>query len=114
MFKVLLHRWAETAEAHLRHLFADTDLSDGLFGNRYWHIASLPAASAYGTSIINQEIVRLEHTVQGFLDFARLPPPQRSPCDLGAVLRGARDLVRTRATDQRVAVALYHVGPCRC
>jgi len=56
--------WAETAEKHMRLLFADTDLSDGLFGNRYWHIAGLPAASAYGTRIINQEIAHQDARLQ--------------------------------------------------
>jgi PIN domain-containing protein len=47
--------WVQTAEMELRHLFADTDLSDGLFGERYWHIAGLPVGSPYGTRIIDQE-----------------------------------------------------------
>ena len=48
--------WAQTAEAQMRRLFVDTDRPDGLFGERYWHIASLPVGSPYGTRIINQEI----------------------------------------------------------
>jgi signal transduction histidine kinase len=54
--------------------------------------------------MIHREIARLEQTVQGFLDFARLPPPRRSTCDLREVLRRACDLVRTRAEQQQVQV----------
>jgi signal transduction histidine kinase len=60
--------------------------------------------------MIHQEITRLEQTVQGLLDFARLPAPQRAPCDLGDVVCQARDLVRARAEQQRVAVELHAPG----
>jgi signal transduction histidine kinase len=60
--------------------------------------------------MIHQEITRLEQTVQGLLDFARLPSPQRSLCDLGEVVQQARDLVRARAEHQRVALALHDPG----
>jgi signal transduction histidine kinase len=53
---------------------------------------------------IHREIARLEHTVQGFLDFARLPPPQPAPCDLREVVRQACDLVRVRAGQQQVQI----------
>jgi signal transduction histidine kinase len=55
--------------------------------------------------VIHREIARLEEIVQGFLDFARLPAPQRRPCDLREVVTQARDLVRARAERQHVAVA---------
>jgi hypothetical protein len=48
--------WAQGAESMARHLFSDTDMADGLFVDRYWHIAGLKAGSPYGTRIINQEI----------------------------------------------------------
>lgn len=48
--------WAQTAETQMRELFTDTDLADGVFADRYWHIAGLPVGSAYGVRIINQEI----------------------------------------------------------
>lgn len=48
--------WAQTVESQARHLFADTDVFDGLFADRYWHIAGLVPGSPYGTRIINQEI----------------------------------------------------------
>jgi signal transduction histidine kinase len=52
--------------------------------------------------VIHREITRLEQTVQGFLDFARLPTPRRSDCDLRAVAARAVELVRARAEQQKV------------
>src|SRR5262249_8986723 len=52
--------------------------------------------------IIHREVARLERTVQGFLDFARLPSSERAPCDLRGVLEQARELVRVRAREQGV------------
>jgi signal transduction histidine kinase len=54
--------------------------------------------------VIHGEIVRLEHTVQGLLEFARLPAPQRQPCDLRDLVARARDLTRARGAQQRVEV----------
>jgi signal transduction histidine kinase len=56
--------------------------------------------------VIHGEIARLEHTVQSFLDFARLPAPQRQSCDLRDVVARARDLTRARAEQHHVEVAL--------
>ena len=55
--------------------------------------------------VIYREITRLEQTVQGFLNFARLPAPQRSRCDLRAVVQQAVDLVGARARQIKVDVA---------
>ena len=57
--------------------------------------------------VIHNEVVRLEQKVQSFLNFARLPAPQRSPCDLREVVQQACDLVRGRAGQQRVEVAVH-------
>jgi signal transduction histidine kinase len=57
-------------------------------------------------AVIHGAIVRLEQTVQGFLNFARLPSPQRKLCDLAAVVAQAIDLVRARARQQNVAIAV--------
>jgi two-component system sensor histidine kinase HydH len=57
--------------------------------------------------VIHGEVARLEKIVQGFLDFARLPAPQRSRCDLRDVATQARDLVRGRAQQQAVEVNLH-------
>ncbi|HEY1379762.1 MAG TPA: ATP-binding protein [Gemmataceae bacterium] len=54
--------------------------------------------------MIHREIGRLEQTVQGLLDFARLPPPQRSWCDVRALVQRAWELVRARADRQGVTL----------
>ena len=54
--------------------------------------------------VIHGEIARLERTVQGFLDFARMPSPKRCRCDLGEALQHAIDLVQARARQQKVEV----------
>lgn len=57
--------------------------------------------------VIHGEIARLEQTVQGFLDFARLPTPQRGACDLREVVSQALDLIRVRARQQGVHTYLF-------
>jgi signal transduction histidine kinase len=54
--------------------------------------------------VIHGEVVRLEQTVQSFLDFARPPAPRRQGCDLREVLGQAADLVRARARHQGVTL----------
>jgi two-component system, NtrC family, sensor histidine kinase HydH len=54
--------------------------------------------------VIHEEVVRLEQTVQNLLDFARLPSPKRSACDLREVIAQAADLVGARARQQEVEV----------
>jgi signal transduction histidine kinase len=56
--------------------------------------------------VIRREITRLEQTVQGLLNFARLPAPQRVFFDLGEVVTQANDLIRTRARQQGVEVMI--------
>jgi two-component system sensor histidine kinase HydH len=56
--------------------------------------------------IIQRQVARLEQTVQGFLDFARLPAAQRAACDLREVVTQTLELVRVRAEQQRVQVTL--------
>jgi signal transduction histidine kinase len=56
--------------------------------------------------VIHREVARLEQTVQNFLDFARLPTPQRSRCDLREVVDQAVELVRARARQQQVEVVV--------
>jgi two-component system sensor histidine kinase HydH len=62
-------------------------------------------------AMIHREIGRLEQTVQGLLDFARLPAPQRTRCDVRTLVRRAWDLVRARAEQQGVTLGL--TGPDR-
>jgi signal transduction histidine kinase len=59
--------------------------------------------------VIHREVERLEQTVQDFLDFARLPAPRRTQCDLREVVAQAVDLVRARATQQDVEISVPSV-----
>jgi signal transduction histidine kinase len=57
--------------------------------------------------VIHDEVVRLEQTVQNLLDFARVPAPRRAVCDLREIVAQAADLVRARARQQAVEVAVH-------
>ncbi len=59
--------------------------------------------------VIHGEVVRLEDRVQGFLNFARLPTPQRDTFDVREIVRAAIDLVRARAGHQKVELITH--GP---
>src|SRR5262249_21929021 len=67
------------------------------------------ALTADDLEVIHGEVVRLEQTVQGFLDFARPPAPQRRTCDLREVVAQAGGLVRGRARQPGGAVDVH--GP---
>jgi signal transduction histidine kinase len=54
--------------------------------------------------LIHREVLRLEQTVQGFLDFARPPALIRQVGDLRELLGEAVDLIRARARQQGVQV----------
>jgi signal transduction histidine kinase len=54
--------------------------------------------------LMREEIVRIERTVQGLLDFARTPPPVRQRLDLRDVVAEAVGVVRGRAEAKPVAV----------
>jgi signal transduction histidine kinase len=54
--------------------------------------------------VIHGEVVRLEQTVQSFLDFARPPALKREKCDLRDVLAQAVELVRARARQLGIAL----------
>jgi signal transduction histidine kinase len=55
--------------------------------------------------LISREVVRIERTVQGLLDFARMPPPDRRPHDLRALVTDAVALARGRAEQKGVTLA---------
>jgi len=57
--------------------------------------------------VIYREVARLEQTVQGFLNFAKLPAPKCSTCDLREVVQQAAALVGTRARQQAVTLAIH-------
>jgi signal transduction histidine kinase len=54
--------------------------------------------------VVHGEILRLEQTVQNFLDFARPPALQRHSCDLRAIIGQSVELVRARARQQQVVI----------
>lgn len=55
-------------------------------------------------AVVNEEITRLESSIQGFLDFARPALPQRATTDLRQVVAPTIDLVSARAARQGIAV----------
>jgi signal transduction histidine kinase len=55
--------------------------------------------------VIRGEVARLEQTVQGLLDFTRLPKTERQLLDLGDAVHRAIDFVRPRARQQKVEIA---------
>ncbi len=54
--------------------------------------------------VIEEEVRRIESSLQTFLDFARPPKVDRHPVDLLGVVRAVAGLIRGRAERQRVAV----------
>lgn len=52
--------------------------------------------------VVNEEIARLEHSIQMFLDFARAPAPEKVWQDVREVVQATVQLVRGRARQQRV------------
>ena len=56
--------------------------------------------------IIEEEVRRIEQSLQTFLDFARPPKVERHPVDLLAVVRAVVGLIRGRAERQRVTVSV--------
>lgn len=60
--------------------------------------------------VIHGEVLRLEQTVQSFLDFARLPTPRRVGCHLEHVVTQAADLVRAHARQQHVDIVVHGRG----
>jgi signal transduction histidine kinase len=57
--------------------------------------------------VIHGEILRLQQTVQGLLDFARPPALERRCCDLRGIIIQAVELVRARAQQQKVQLELH-------
>src|SRR5204863_3628566 len=52
--------------------------------------------------VLEEEIIRLEQIVSGFLDFARPPRPESRPIDVKALVERVIDGVRARAELQGV------------
>ncbi|QJX00638.1 sensor histidine kinase [Frigoriglobus tundricola] len=56
--------------------------------------------------LIRTEVVRIERTVQGLLDFARRPPLDRRPHDLGQLVTEAVGIARGRADAKAVSLTV--------
>ena len=56
--------------------------------------------------VIVSEVLRMERSLQSFLDYARPPNPQRQQVDLETVVQNVMGLVRVRAERQRVEMQL--------
>ncbi len=56
--------------------------------------------------VIVSEVLRMERSLQSFLDYARPPSPERQQVDLEAVVQNVMGLVRVRAERQRVEMQL--------
>lgn len=65
------------------------------------------AAGLHGRSlqVVNEEIARLERSIQSFLDYARPPLPEKITLDVREIVAGTIELVAGRARQQRVEVA---------
>jgi two-component system, NtrC family, sensor histidine kinase HydH len=61
-----------------------------------------PALHVRDLQVLEEEIIRLEQIVSGFLDFARPPRPDKRPIDLGQLVRRSADSVHARAELQSV------------
>lgn len=57
------------------------------------------------TCVVIDEILRMENTIQGLLDFSRPPSPQRQRHDLRDTLQRALNLVQGRAKQQKVEIS---------
>lgn len=77
------------------------------------------AAAEHGTrahltgrdlTVLEEEICRLERSIQTFLDFARPPQPEKRTFDLSAVVRQTFELVAERARQQEVRL-VCDLGP---
>ena len=55
--------------------------------------------------VVNEEIGRLERSIQSFLDYARPPLPEKVTLDVREIVAGTLELVAGRAREQRVEIA---------
>jgi two-component system, NtrC family, sensor histidine kinase HydH len=56
--------------------------------------------------VIDEEITRLEQSIQGFLDYARPPLPDKAAADLREIVTGTAALVTGRAEQQGVEIQI--------
>lgn len=70
------------------------------------HRAEADGLCPESLAVVQDEIARMETTIQSLLDFARPSASRRVPCDLRAMLRRAVNLVQGRADQQQVPIEL--------
>lgn len=58
-------------------------------------------------SVVEEEIVRLEGSIQSLLDFARPPKPEKTAFDLRQLIRQTFELVSARAEQQHVSLVSH-------
>jgi signal transduction histidine kinase len=63
-----------------------------------------PGLDGGDLAVLEQEITRLERSIQTFLDFARPPRVEKRTFDIGVVARQVIDLLAPRAAQQRVRI----------
>jgi signal transduction histidine kinase len=63
--------------------------------------------------ILEEEISRMESSIQSFLDFARPPSLEKQPCDLCVLVDSTVALVSGRAAEQNITISReYSLQPC--
>jgi two-component system sensor histidine kinase HydH len=62
--------------------------------------------SSEDLNLVRQELLRIERTVQGLMDFARTPPPDRREYDLRELVAEAVGVTRSRAEAKPVIVGV--------
>jgi len=68
------------------------------------HKAAKDGWSEEPLAVVQDEIARMENTIQSLLDFARPSVSQRRGCDLRETLRRAVNLVQGRADQERIRI----------
>lgn len=64
-------------------------------------------------AILEDEILRMEKIISGFLDFARPDPPRQRPCPIGELLERSVGSLQLRANIQSVSIILRNPVPDR-
>lgn len=70
-----------------------------------------PALKPRDFQVLEEEIVRLEQIVSGFLDFARPPRPEKRPVNLLSLLNQTTNGIRARADLQGVTIPEISAAP---
>lgn len=62
-------------------------------------------------AIVEDEILRMEKIISGFLDFAKPDPPKPRPCMIGELLNRCVSVLKARATMQSVSIKEVYPDP---